>query len=53
MAKGLIEIALQLGKQLGANTSKFLGTKSNVTFMGPGPKDGMLFQLLVVPRALI
>ena len=34
MAKGLIEIALQLGKQLGANTSKFLGTKSNVTFPG-------------------
>ena len=34
MAKGLIEIALQLGKQLGANTSKFLGTKSNVSFLG-------------------
>ena len=44
MAKGLIEIALQLGSKLGANTSKFLGTRSNVSFMGPGPKDGMLFQ---------
>jgi hypothetical protein len=30
----LIKIALQLGKKLGANTSKFLGTKSNVTFHG-------------------
>ena len=51
MAKGLIEIALQLGKQLGANTSKFLGTKSNVTFMGPGPKDGMLFQKSINPES--
>jgi len=51
MAKGLIEIALQLGKQLGANTSKFLGTKSNVTFMGPGPKDGMLFQKDIIPES--
>ena len=51
MAKGLIEIALQLGKQLGANTSKFLGTKSNVTFMGPGPKDGMLFQQSINPES--
>ena len=31
-------------KQLGANTSKFMGTKSNVNFLGSGPKDGMLFQ---------
>jgi len=51
MAKSLIEIALQLGKQLGANTSKFLGTKSNVTFMGPGPKDGMLFQKSINPES--
>ena len=45
MAKGLIEIAIQLGSKLGANTSKFLGTRSNVSFLGSGrPKDGMLFQ---------
>ena len=51
MAKGLIEIALQLGKQLGANTSKFLGTKSNVSFLGSGPKDGMLFQKSINPES--
>ena len=51
MAKGLIEIALQLGSKLGANTSKFLGTRSNVSFMGPGPKDGMLFQKPINPES--
>ena len=51
MAKGLIEIALQLGSKLGANTSKFLGTRSNVSFMGPGPKDGMLFQKAINPES--
>jgi len=51
MAKGLIEIALQLGKQLGANTSKFMGTKSNVSFLGSGPKDGMLFQKSINPES--
>ena len=47
----LIKLALQLGKQLGANTSKFLGTKSNITFMGSGPKDGMLFQKSIDPES--
>ena len=51
MAKGLIEIALQLGSKLGANTSKFFGTRSNVSFMGPGPKDGMLFQKEIIPES--
>ena len=51
MAKGLIEIALQLGSKLGANTSKFLGTRSNVSFMGTGPKDGMLFQKNINPES--
>ena len=51
MAKGLIEIALQLGSKLGANTSKFLGTRSNVRFLGTGPKDGMLFQKSINPES--
>ena len=51
MAKSLIEIAIQLGKQLGANTSKFMGTKSNVSFLGSGPKDGMLFQKNINPES--
>ena len=47
----LIKLALKLGKQLGANTSKFMGTKSNVTFLGSGPKDGMLFQKSINPES--
>jgi len=52
MAKGLIEIALQLGSKLGANTSKFMGTKTNVSFLGSSrPKDGMLFQQNINPES--
>jgi len=47
----LIRTALQLAKQLGANTSKFMGTKSNVSFLGSGPKDGMLFQQNINPES--
>jgi len=44
---------LQLGKELGANISKSIGTKSNVSFMGPGPKDGMLFQKDINPESFL
>jgi len=47
----LIRTALKLAKQLGANTSKFMGTKSNVSFLGSGPKDGMLFQQSINPES--
>ena len=47
----LIRTALQLAKQLGANSSKFIGTKSNVSFLGTGPKDGMLFQQSINPES--
>ena len=47
----LIRTALQLAKQLGANSSKFIGTKSNVSFLGTGPKDGMLFQQNINPES--
>ena len=47
----LIRTALQLAKQLGANSSKFMGTKSNVSFLGTGPKDGMLFQQNINPES--
>jgi hypothetical protein len=50
-SKTLIELAIQLGSKLGANTSKFLGTKTNVSFLGPGPKDGMLFQKAINPES--
>jgi len=50
-SKTLIDIAIQLGSKLGANTSKFLGTRSNVSFLGSGPKDGMLFQKEINPES--
>ena len=53
MARSLIEIAIQLGSKLGANTSKFLGTRSNVNFLGTGPKDGMLFQKDINPESFV
>jgi len=43
-SKSLIDIALKLSKQLGANTNKFLGSRSNISFLGKGPKDDLLFQ---------
>ena len=52
-SKTLIDIAIRLGQQLGANTSKFLGTRSNVSFLGSGPKDGMLFQKAINPNAFL
>ena len=44
---------LQLGKELGANLSKSIGTKSNVNFLGSGPKDGMLFQKDINPESFL
>jgi len=52
MAKSLIEIAIQLGSKLGANTSRFMGTRTNVSFLGSGPKDGMLFQKSINPESV-
>ncbi len=43
-SKDLINIALKLSKQLGANTNKFLGSRTNISFLGKGPKDDLLFQ---------
>jgi len=44
MARRLIvNNILNLIKQIGGNPNKFMGTKSNITFLGKGPK-GSLFQ---------
>ena len=43
-SKNLIDIALKLSQQLGANTNKFLGSRTNISFLGKGPKDDLLFQ---------
>jgi len=51
-SKNLIDIAMQLAKQLGANTNKFLGQRTNISFLGKGPKDDLLFQQDINPEAL-
>ena len=43
-SKDLIRIAMGLAKQLGANTNKFLGSRTNISFLGKGPQDDLLFQ---------
>ena len=47
----IISRILQLGKELGANISNSMGTRSNVSFLGSGPKDGMLFQKPINPES--
>ena len=44
---------IQLGKELGANISNSIGTKSNINFLGSGPKDGMLFQKDINPESFL
>ena len=39
-----IEILMDLAKAIGANPSKFMGTKTNITFLGKGPTKNPLFQ---------
>jgi len=51
-SKTLVDIALKLSKQLGANTNKFLGSRSNISFLGKGPKDDLLFQADINTEAL-
>ena len=51
-SKALVDIAIKIGKQLGANTNKFLGSRTNISFLGSGPKDDLLFQQGVNTEAL-
>jgi len=44
---------IQLGKELGANISNSMGTRTNVNFLGSGPKDGMLFQKDINPESFL
>jgi hypothetical protein len=45
MARKLIlENLMKLAQGIGANPSKFMGTKTNITFLGKGPQQNPLFQ---------
>ena len=39
-----IEILMSLAKAIGANPNKFMGTRTNITFLGKGPTKNPLFQ---------
>ena len=39
-----IEVLMDLAKAIGANPNKFMGTKTNITFLGKGPTKNPLFQ---------
>ena len=39
-----IEILMNLAKSIGANPQKFMGTRTNVSFLGKGPTKNPLFQ---------
>ena len=42
--KFILENLMQLAKNIGANQNKFMGTRSNITFLGKGPTKNPLFQ---------
>jgi len=39
-----IEILMDLAKSIGANPQKFMGTRTNISFLGKGPTKNPLFQ---------
>ena len=39
-----IEILMNLAKAIGANPSKYMGTRTNISFLGKGPTKNPLFQ---------
>jgi hypothetical protein len=39
-----IEILMNLAKAIGANPNKFMGTRTNISFLGKGPTKNPLFQ---------
>ena len=42
--KFILENLVKLAQGIGANPSKFMGTKTNISFLGKGPTSNILFQ---------
>ena len=51
-SKTLIAEALRLYKKLGGNTSKILGTRSNISFLGRGDNPESMVEMSINPEAL-
>ena len=39
-----IEVLMKLAQSIGANPKNFMGTRTNITFLGKGPQRNPLFQ---------
>ena len=42
--KIILENLMQLAKNIGANQNKFMGTRTNISFLGKGPTNNPLYQ---------
>jgi hypothetical protein len=51
-SRTLIDTALKIYKSLGGNTSKVLGTRTNVNFLGKGKSSEMMVDFDINPEAL-
>jgi hypothetical protein len=51
-SKTLIDTALKIYKSLGGNTSKVLGTRTNVNFLGKGKSSEMMVDFDINTEAL-
>ena len=51
-SENLLKIAMKLAKSLGANESKYLGKRTNISFLGRGPDEAKLFQQDINTEAL-
>ena len=51
-SRTLIDTALKIYKSLGGNTSKVLGTRTNVNFLGKGKSPELMVDMDINPDAL-
>jgi hypothetical protein len=51
-SRTLIDTALKIYKSLGGNTSKVLGTRTNVNFLGKGQSPELMVDMDINPDAL-
>ena len=48
MANPLVQSIVRLATRLGANPQKFIGTRSNIKFLGSGPSNELFSQSIMI-----
>ena len=48
MANPLVQSIIRLATRLGANPQKFIGTRSNIKFLGSGPSNELFSQSIMI-----